>query len=515
MRRLLRLALACSSLPALATAGCQSALGASAPPPSGDAGDASIVSSVDAAAGDAPEAAPSDSQQATFASFLVAAGGDLSPGHTPGASIAVVLGGDRILAGGIGVRDDAGAPVTTSTLFRAASLSKVVLAATAMSLVQDGLARLDAPITTYAPWFALAPGFDVAGVTLGGLLSHTSGFPCDTISQCGAGTSGSRRDFFAGNPQPLWAPPGAVWNYSNAGYALAASVLEGAAGVSEGGYEQLAHDRILAPVGMTTATFDASAAQAAEHATGHDVDAQGAVTATHEPTDLACPIVRPPGGLFVTATDLAHLARMLLAGGGSVLSPSSVAAMEAPHASVHTFATQAYGYALYTQLSPYPDHVSVWHTGELAGFNGEMFLVPDLGFAVVVLVNALGPTPVQGTIVGRALKTFIAETRTSPPLTTQPSEWSVYTGTFDDAYGTLGTGIAITQQDGGSQSLIMSAPGARTLADASAPISGAMKQLEIDEWQPPSGPSAITFFPGADGGAAAYAVSRLGVGARR
>src|SRR5206468_2094054 len=100
------------------------------------------------------------------------------------------------------------------------------------SLVDEGKLDLHAPITTYLPWFHLLPPFDASTVTTDELLSHTSGFPCDTIPQCQGGDSlGPRQAYFAAHPQPLWSPPGLVHDYSNAGYSLASLVLTAAAGV--------------------------------------------------------------------------------------------------------------------------------------------------------------------------------------------------------------------------------------------------------------------------------------------
>ena len=468
-----------------------------------DAGDGGLEGASSSDAGDAGDAGPTAAEKAAFDQLVAFTQTELQKSGTPGASIAVVLHGKLAFAAGVGDRNEKGDPVTTSTLFRVASMSKMIVGATAMTLVDQGKLDLNAPITTYLPWFSLANGYDASTLTTAALLTHTSGFPCDTIGICDSQTSGDRKTFFASYPQPLWAPPGAVYDYSNTGFALAAAVVEAASGAAEGSFEQLAHDRVFAPAGMSTATYDATAAQSGEHATGYVLDASKNVIATFEPLTLECPMLHPYGGVLATATDYARFAEMLLAGGGTTLSSVSAAAMQAGHADMHAFASQEYGYGLIHQLSPYPDHASVWHDGSLPGYLSEMWMVPDDGFAVVALANARGQQyDVPDDIVGEALGLFIAEARKVPPLTTPPSAWSGYLGTYADPLATLGAGVSVSLGDGGT-TLVVDAPNARDFANNPAPVHGAMTQYAIDEWGMPDG-TVVTFFPG-------YFVTRRGI----
>jgi CubicO group peptidase (beta-lactamase class C family) len=478
--------------------------------------DAGEDASLDASLGDANgDAGPTSQEKAAWDELLTFVQNDLTKSGTPGASIAVVLHGKLAFAAGVGDRNTNGDPVTTSTLFRVASMSKMIVAATAMSLVDSGKLDVNAPITQYIPWFSLANGYDATTITTSLLLSHSSGFPCDTIGICDSETSGDRKTFFTSYPQPLWAPPGATYDYSNTGFALAAAVLEAASGSAEGSYETLAHDRVFVPTGMTTATYDATAVQNGEHATGYDLDTNGKPTDAIEPLTLECPMLHPYGGVMATATDYAHFAEMLIAGGGATLTNASAALMQSPHANMHAFASQEYAYGLIHQFSPYPDHASVWHDGSLPGFLSEMWLIPDDGFAVIAIVNARGSqSDVPDDIVGNALGAFITETRAVPPLTTPPSAWSDYVGTYDDDIATLGTNVSIALGDAGT-TLVVNAPNAKDYSGFSQPVSGTMTQYAIDEWGMPDG-TVVTFFPneGSDGGASKYFVTRRGTAAR-
>ncbi|HEX4513333.1 MAG TPA: serine hydrolase domain-containing protein [Polyangiaceae bacterium] len=490
------------------------ACGPSGPPDVGD------EDAGDAASDVAVESGPTSAEQAAFDQLVQFTQTELQNSHVPGASIAIVLHGKLTFAAGVGKRNlTSGDPVTTSTLFRVASMSKMIVGTTAMSLVDQGKLDLGAPITQYLPWFSLANGYDASTVTTAALLTHTSGFPCDTIGICDSETSGDRKAFFQAYPQPLWASPGETWNYSNTGFALAAAVVEAAAGGAEGSYEQLAHDRVFVPAGMTTATFDATAAESGDHATGYTLSSNGTVQGVVEPTTLECVMLHPYGGVLATASDYAHFAEMILAGGGTTLSNASALELTGPHADMHAFASQSYGYGLIHQFSPYPDHASVWHDGSLPGYLSELWMVPDLGFAVVVLTNARGDSfDVPDDIIGTALSSFIQEARKVPPLTTTPSQWAGYLGTYDDDRATLGAGVAISLGDGGT-TLVVDAPNAKDYSNNSLPVHGVMTQYAIDEWgMPDSFGTVATFFPAngatSDAGASKYFVTRRGTAGR-
>jgi CubicO group peptidase (beta-lactamase class C family) len=459
---------------------------------------------------------PSPAQVAAWNQYLAWAGSQLPASGTPGASIAVVLDGHVAFAAGVGKkRYDASDPVTTSTRFRAASMSKMILAATAMTLVDEGKLDLSLPITHYLPWFTLQTPFDPSSITTSELLSHNAGFPCDTIPQCDTTSSGPRQTYFAANPQPLWAPPGQIYDYSNSGFALASLVLTSAAGVTDDGFEQLVAQRIFTPVGMTTATYDAVATTAGDHALGHELNSNGTLSFTTEPSDFACPLLDPPGGIAATASDYAAFAAMLIARGDGILSPASVAAMEAPHVSMNTFATQEYGYALISQGYPYGAHSLVWHNGSLPGYLSEMLMVPDFGFAVVVLTNGRGAQDMSDAMAVQALNAFLPETQTWPcpgACATPPSDWAAYAGTYIDPYGQLGAVTVSLATDGGVTSLAVNAPDASYFGTP-APILGPAAQFATDTWTLPDGTGA-TFFR-TDAGVVEWLVTRRGVALRQ
>ena len=95
-----------------------------------------------------------------------------------GLSLAIVKDGKIVVARGYGVVDDGTkAPVTTSTLFQAGSISKPVSALGALHLVETGALSLDADVNgKLKSWKVPENGFTTTEkVTLRRLLSHTAG----------------------------------------------------------------------------------------------------------------------------------------------------------------------------------------------------------------------------------------------------------------------------------------------------------------------------------------------------
>ncbi|WP_375205740.1 serine hydrolase domain-containing protein [Hyphococcus sp.] len=166
----------------------------------------------------------------------------------PGLSAAVSQNGIMIWAGQSGFADlERKKPVTQTTRFRIASVSKLLTAALALKLSADGLLNLDEDVRTYVPdW----PDHDGAIITLRQLAAHTSG-----IAHYGAG---DRRTPFNEDDRLndslaiyahklLLSAPGEAYNYSSYGYALMGAAIENAAGSS---FEEALSAHLIEPLSL-------------------------------------------------------------------------------------------------------------------------------------------------------------------------------------------------------------------------------------------------------------------------
>lgn len=149
-------------------------------------------------------------------------------------------------------------PAEPGGTFRAASLTKQLVAVLALQRVQQGRWTLDTTIGEVDP--TLWPGRE--SVTLRQLLSHTSGMPDFLPAVLGAATTGgelvdavSRRwsdeQIIAAGQTLPWGEPG-VFTYSNTGYVVVGQMLERATGTP---VRELVERRVLRPAGMEDSAF--------------------------------------------------------------------------------------------------------------------------------------------------------------------------------------------------------------------------------------------------------------------
>jgi CubicO group peptidase (beta-lactamase class C family) len=168
--------------------------------------------------------------------------------HIIGAAIAVFDHGRLLKSTAYGMANLAtNETVTRRTAFFVASISKVVGAAAAMMLVDDGRVALDDSLG------ALLGGVPRLwrSVTLHQLLAHTSGLPDVVIppAQYIATYEAALREL---GDTPLRAAPGSQYQYTQTNWAFVAKIIEARAGQS---FDEFVTRRVLGPHGVESATF--------------------------------------------------------------------------------------------------------------------------------------------------------------------------------------------------------------------------------------------------------------------
>ncbi len=155
----------------------------------------------------------------------------------PGVAVAIVEKGAIVYAGTFGKADkgDEG-PVTPDTLFQAGELGQTVEALAALSLVDDKLMFLDAPLSRDldTPW--LTDRDDNAQVTLRHVLTQTSGLGNNVAHP-------SRRTGF---------DPGSRFGRSGVGFIYLQYVIERLTGEP---LDVVAQSRVFGPLGLTQSHF--------------------------------------------------------------------------------------------------------------------------------------------------------------------------------------------------------------------------------------------------------------------
>lgn len=301
----------------------------------------------------------------------------------PGVGIAVIHEGRIEWARGFGVTRTDGDPVTDSTLFQAASISKPVFALAVLHLADAGKLDLDADINDYLKSWKL-PGNDFtrqSKVTLRGLLAHSAGLNVHGFPGYAQGsTIPAVTQILSGTPPANTAAirviqlPGSEFKYSGGGYVLAQQLMFDVTGVP---LPELMRDSVLAPLGMTRSTYlqPLPAERLSEIAYPHRGNGKALKEGPHVYPEMSA------AGLWTTPTDLANYAlgvQAALAGKSGVISAKTARAMLTP-----VVESQGLG----PWLGGSPEHRYFLHSGGNEGYRCVLIAYED-GEGAVVMTNS-------------------------------------------------------------------------------------------------------------------------------
>ena len=294
----------------------------------------------------------------------------------PGMSVAVVADKKLVWAKGFGMADlENNVPAKATTNYRLASISKTISATAILQLVERGKLDLDAPVQQYC---AVYPKKEWT-VTTRQLLGHLGGvrhyekkdFPENTRH---FDTIADGLTFF--KDDPLTHEPGTKYQYSSYGYNLIGCVLEGAAGMS---FLNYVRENIFKPAGMLTIREDNVRAIVPNRAQGYQKSRSGELL-NSELADTSYKI--PGGGFTSTVEDLAKFAIALQSGTLLKLETLNLAWTKQK-----TKDGKETTYGLGFAVSEYKGMKEVGHGGNQARVTTYLYMIPDRGVAVVVMMN--------------------------------------------------------------------------------------------------------------------------------
>jgi CubicO group peptidase (beta-lactamase class C family) len=306
--------------------------------------------------------------------------------NVPGAAVAVIQDGVVTATRGYGLANvEKQIPVTPTTCFNVASISKTIAAWGVMRLVEQGKLDLDAPVETYLTrWHLPDTKFDERGVTIRRLLSHTAGLSLHgypgwgpnkvlpTLEQLLSGKSNGSGAVY------LIMDPGTRWQYSGGGYTLAQLIVEEVTGKS---FEDYMRETVLRPLGMTASDFHLSKELMARSSLAYDE--RGRLTPKLRFAAQAA------GGLYTNVEDLATFAAAALPtdtgklAGRGVLKPQTIELMLTPAPASN--GTYGLGYATTLRST---GRRGRGHGGSHLGWQAVFEVVPETRDGIVVLTNS-------------------------------------------------------------------------------------------------------------------------------
>lgn len=342
----------------------------------------------------------------------------------PGAALAIGRGGviAKMEAYGHFTYDEA-RPVTTTSLFDLASLTKVIATTTAVMLLFDeGKLELDAPVADYLPRFRQS---GKERVTIRQLLVHTGGLiPFRRYYEMGATAREALIDSVLA--EPLEYEPGTEMRYSSIGMIALMFVVERITGQP---FDEYVEERIFEPLGMRDTGFMPSGTPNRDAVpTERDRVFRGRLVQgeVHDETAWIMGGVAGHAGLFSTAEDLARFAHMLVddgrANGAPFISPETLrlfTTVQEPELSSRALGWDTKSPEGYSSAGARFGPASFGHTG----FTGTSFWVdPDTDLFVILLTNRVFPSRNNGKI--REIRPRVADEASGsilgPPVFTLP-----------------------------------------------------------------------------------------------
>ncbi|MBR7111160.1 MAG: beta-lactamase family protein [Clostridia bacterium] len=269
--------------------------------------------------------------------------------------------------------------VDKNTLFRIASISKIVTGIALYKLVDEGLIDVDKNVSEYIPWIDRTNG----NMTVKKLLSHTAGLPSEytpdgvrdeSLLEKSLMDELSKVDFGAIREE-------SEYLYSNLGIRLASLIMEKVTGER---FTSLAQKLVLEPLEMQDTTYFLD--EAVQKDLCYPCDILDGKLALHEKT-WENAVRYSAGGLFSNINDLSRLARFILNEksdkGEKIISDKSFSIIKSKIAKDEKGDGDYYGQ---TMMSKERGNITfVGHLGSAPPYATALFTAKDSG--VILLMN--------------------------------------------------------------------------------------------------------------------------------
>jgi CubicO group peptidase (beta-lactamase class C family) len=320
----------------------------------------------------------------------------------PGLSVAVARAGKIVYQQPLGIANrKTGEHVSTSHLFRVASVSKPITSVALFTLIQQGKIRLEDKVFGENGILGNKYGTRpykryVEDITIDHLLMHT----------CGGWEKGANDPMFLDPKVPLerlisWTidnrlldnPPGKQWAYSNFGYCLLGRIIET---TTQQNYDAYVQRAVFDACGITDMQISGNTLQ---QAAKHEVVYYG--QNGEKPYSMNIQRMDSAGGWIASPSDLVKF--LILVGGFSttpnVLTPETIKTMTAP---CDLNKNCARGWDV-NKVGNW------WHTGDLPG-TATIVMRTSSGFCWAALTNTRRPpTNVMSTALNKMVWDMVGE----------------------------------------------------------------------------------------------------------
>ena len=293
-----------------------------------------------------------------------------------GCAVLIAQNGKVLYEKAFGMADlENSTPASIDSVFRIGSITKQFTAVAILQLQEQGKLDLSDEIQKYVADFPR----HADRITIGNLLSHTSGIPNLTeipglsIKQA-VYTPAELIALF--KDRPLEFRPGSKFSYSNSGYVLLGYVIEKASGES---YADYVESHIFNKLGMSNSLYDDPARIVKHRARGYELDGNFRLV-NAEYLNTTFPYAA--GGLAMTVRDYFTWQQGLKA--GRLISAESLRNAVAPFR-LNDGSLSNYGYGW--GIAKVYGSEAIAHGGRINGFNAKETYLPREDILVVTFSN--------------------------------------------------------------------------------------------------------------------------------
>ncbi len=322
--------------------------------------------------------------------------------HYPGMVFGIVVDGELVHTGTYGFTNpEKKIPVSTTSVFRIASMSKSFTAMAVLKLRDEGKLRLDDPAAQYIPEMKSLHYLtaDAPPITVRHLLTHAAGFPEDNPwGDRQLDDTDAQLMALVKSGLSFSHVPGVAYEYSNLAFALLGHLITTVSGMP---YQQYISKNILQPLGMLNTQWEYTKVPEAKLAHGYRWLNEGWV----EQPLLHDGSYGAMGGLMTSVEDFGKYMALHQSATPPASNPetgpvrrSSLREMQQPW-NINTLSpgyrfpdgrqcatVTAYGYGL-RWMKDCDGKIYVGHSGGLPGFGSEWKILPDYGIGVVSFAN--------------------------------------------------------------------------------------------------------------------------------
>ena len=315
-----------------------------------------------------------------------------------GLAVAVVKDDTVVYERALGYTDwSTRAPVTPSTTFRLASLSKGFATTLAGLIVDDGMMSWDTRIAGVLPTFALADLEGSNRLTVRDILSHRVGLPHNTYDHLIEQSEPYPLLVDRLREVPLTCAVGECYGYQNIAFSLIGDITYAITGDF---FYHLVEKRVFHPLGMTTATYGLDALKgSASWARPHTRNRKAWVSLEPNENYYHLP---PAAGANASLRDMEQWLVAQMGGRPDVLPLPLLEELHAPlvqtpkDVGLTPWRRQRLldaKYALGWRVFDYAGEPMVFHAGAVKGYRSVIAFLPGHRFGMVMLWNCESATP--------------------------------------------------------------------------------------------------------------------------